>query len=339
MRAARTRRRSACHTGAPEARMTTGGDSLKVVVEHKAELGEGAFWDIERKVLIWLDILRGEVHQYDPETGIDRYVTVPGHCGTVVTRNTGGLVLAMPDQVAAINPNWEDARRTGDAHTGPADHTPSELAEPEGESITTLCDLETDIPENRANDGKCDPRGRLWVGSISDKPSRGALYRVDCDHSVTRMVSQVSVSNGICWDESRQAMYYVDTPTMRVDRFDFDVDSGTISNRTPFIQVPKGMGAPDGMTIDANGDLWVAMWGGSAVTHWDGVTGALKATFDIPVERVTSCAFAGPNLETLYVTTAAVEVTPQEFKRQPLAGSLFSLNPGVNGLPMVGYCG
>lgn len=307
-------------------------EAWRCVVETRTSLGEGAFWDRGEGVLYWVDILRGEIHRYAPHfrgpAGEDRYVTLGAHCGTVVPREGGGLAAALPNGIVAVDPDWMAAPRT-------ARHAAAAVEQ------ELLCELEPDNAETRANDGKCDPHGRLWQGTMGYDPSssRGALYRIGCDAAVEQVLTGVRISNGLCWDEEARLMYHIDTPTRRVDAFDFDPETGSVGNRRAVIRVDADLGFPDGMTIDEEGNLWIAMWDGGCVTCWDPRTGGLLASYELPASRVTSCAFGGPELGELYVTTASTGLSASELARQPLAGSLFVLEPGVQGRAMARFCG
>ena len=207
------------------------------------ELGEGPVWDDRQGVLIWVDIWAGEVHSYEPASGRDTAIGVGQPVGAAVPRRSGGLVLAVRDGFAFLDP---DGR------------------------LTSVAEVEAANPGNRMNDGKCDRHGRFWAGTMAGdaRPGAGALYRLDPDLSVTKVLDGVTVSNGLAWSLDDRTMYYIDTPTQRVDAFDYDLASGTIENRRPLIEIPEEAGSPDGMTIDAEGFLWVALFGGRAVRRY-----------------------------------------------------------------------
>jgi sugar lactone lactonase YvrE len=316
------------------------------VLETPSELGEGAFWDSDAGVLYWIDILRGEIHRFEPVAEHagprDRALSLGAQCGTVVPRASGGLVAALPTGLVHLDPNWtevpENPRLSGAADSAQSD---APAATPPTVPTTPLVSLEEELDHTRANDGKCDPRGRLWQGTMgfnADQPA-GSLYRIDCDREVRRLVPNIRISNGLCWDLSAGVMYYIDTPTQRVDAFDFDAETGSITNRRTAVRVDPELGAPDGMTIDENGELWIAMWDGAAVTHWNPESGELLEIYELPVSRVTSCAFGGPDRSTLYVTTARAGLSAEQRAAQSKAGSLFTLEPGVSGPAMASYCG
>jgi sugar lactone lactonase YvrE len=197
-----------------------------------------------------------------------------------------------------------------------------------------LATVETDRPQNRMNDGACDPAGRFWAGTMAldERPHAGALYRLDPDLTVRTMLTDVTISNGIDWSPDGRRMYYVDSPTRRIDVFDFDPGTGAIADRRPFVDVPAESGIPDGITVDAAGFVWLALWGGAALHRYD-PDGARERAVALPVSHPTSCAFGGPGLDELYVTSARRDLTRDERARQPMAGGLLRLRPGVAGRP------
>jgi sugar lactone lactonase YvrE len=290
-------------------------DVAELVLDARAMLGEGAFWDAERRRLLWVDILGCKLRIFDPATKENRTIDLDQHVGAVVPRRAGGVALAL--------------------HHGFA------LMDLESGQLTMIHDPEADRPRNRFNDGKCDPAGRFWAGTISldDEPGVAALYRMDADRCVHCVLEGVSISNGLAWSLDRRRMYYIDTPTREVATFDYDDATGAIAGRRVAIRVPESMGAPDGMTIDSEGMLWVALWGGGQVGRWDPATGRLLDTIAVPARLVTSCALGGPRLDELYITTARVGLSADELARQPLSGGLFRAPVPVPGLPLPGYAG
>lgn len=284
----------------------------ELILDAKAALGEGAIWDARRQVLFWVDILGKQLHRYDPDTNTDRAWDIGQPVSAVVPRRSGGVMLAVYDGLAGF-----------DLETG---------------KLEFIADPETESPDTRFNDGKCDPAGRFWAGTMSLQHARetGSLYVLDADRHVRKMLDKVTTSNGIVWSLDHRTMYYIDTPTQRVDAFDYNVKTGNIVNRRVAVRIPDDQGHPDGMTLDAEGMIWVAHWNGWRVTRWNPVTGELLATIRVPVARVTSCAFGGTNLDRLYITTARPD---KDDPAQPHAGSLFMAHPGVRGLPAFEYAG
>lgn len=282
----------------------------ELVVNAKADHGEGPVWDVRTGTLYWVDLTGKKLHATDAASGADQVLELGDLVCAVAPRATGGLVAALNKQIVMLNPE-----------TG--------ATEP-------VAMLETDRPANRSNDGKCGPGGRFWVGTMSlDGSVKGAggLYRVDPDGSVRRMLDGLTVANGMAWSSDGRTMYFIDTPTMEVWAFDFDADVGEIANRRAAVSVPEETGFPDGMTIDAEGMLWVAHWGGSRVCRWNPETGEKLAEIELPAQHVSSCVFGGPNLEVLYITTSRLGLDEETLARQPLAGGLFCAKPGVQGTP------
>ena len=201
-------------------------------------------------------------------------------------------------------------------------------------ALTRLADPITD--ENlRFNDGKCDPAGRFWVGTfdLQQRPHAGTLYRFDPDGRTYVMLRHITNSNGIAWSLDRRTMYYIDTPTMAVQAFDYDNASGEIDDPRVIIRFPTGRGGPDGMTIDAEGKLWVAVWGGGCVHRYDPATGVLLQVVAVPAPFTSSCAFGGPELKTLFITSARGGLPLQQLAEFPLSGNVFAAQLGVAGVP------
>jgi sugar lactone lactonase YvrE len=289
--------------------------SAELVLDAKATLGEGAIWDAKLEILYWVDIVGCQVHVYDPATGQNRALDVGQYVGTVVPRRSGGLMLALHHGFASL-----------DLETG---------------QVAVVADPEQDRPGNRFNDGKCDPAGRFWAGTLAldGTPEVAALYRLDADLSVHKMLDRVTCSNGIVWTADNKIMYYIDTAVRRVDAFDYDLETGAISGRRTAFEVPTEMGYPDGSTLDSEGMLWVALWQGGAVSRWNPATGELLQVVDVPAPNVTSCAFSGPKLDQLYITSARNGLSEQALVDYPLAGGLFCAEVGVTGVPAVGFEG
>lgn len=280
---------------------------VTVLVDIRALVGEGALWDEKEQVLYWADILSNALYIYDPATGQNRHYDVGQHVGTVVLRKAGGAMLALANGFASY-----------DLASG---------------QMTLISDPESHLPGNRFNDGKCDPGGRFWAGTMAyeNQSTQGSLYRLDADHSVHKMLGDIGISNGIVWSHDKQTMYYIDSTAGTVRAFDYDNASGDIRNERVIIRVPKEMGLPDGMAIDADGMLWVAHFGGSRVRRWNPHTAQAVDEIILPATQITSCAFGGEKLDTLFITSAAVGLDAAALAQQPLAGSLFAVKPGVTG--------
>ncbi len=289
---------------------------VELVLDAQALLGEGPIWDARRQLLYWVDITGCKVHLYDPATGQDRTIDVGQPVGTIVPRRRGGALVALRDGFAGL-----------DLETG---------------ALTMIADPEAHLPQNRFNDGKCDPAGRFWAGTMrmaEDRAGAGSLYRLDPDLSVHKMWGNITVANGIAWSLDATTMYYIDTPTRMVVAFEYELATGAIANPKPVIHTPEGPGFPDGMTIDAEGMLWVAYWDGWRVVRWDPATGQALTIIELPVQRPTAPWFGGPNLDILYITSARTGLSGEALQKQPHAGGLFAARPGVRGLPAFEFAG
>jgi sugar lactone lactonase YvrE len=290
------------------ANCTQNKSNVELVIDSKSELGEGAIWNYKTQELIWVNITDHVLNIYNPNLDFNKEMLTGQMIGTVVPTESGKLIVAL---------------QYGFYHLDPETGAKQFIANPE-EAITG----------NRFNDGKCDPAGRFWAGTMSmeGKKNAGALYRLNPDSTVLKMIDSVGTSNGIVWSLDYRKMYYIDTPTRKVSAWDYSNVTGDIENPHTAIEVPKEMGFPDGMTIDADGNLWIALWGGSAVGCWNPETGELIRTIDVPAKNVTSCAFGDNDLGTLYITTARQGTSEEELEKYPHAGGLFKVRPGVKGV-------
>jgi sugar lactone lactonase YvrE len=283
--------------------------SAELVLDARADLGEGPLWDVPRGELLWVDVMAGLVHRFDPESGTDRSYDVGQPVSAIVARTGGGHVLALRDGFAL----WD------------------------GESATVIAPVESSRREIRMNDGACDSRGRFWAGTmhVDYRRGEGALYRLDESQTAEVILSGVTISNGIAWSPDDTTMYYVDTPTQAIDAFDFDAATGVISDRRRLVEIDPEAGSPDGLVVDSEGCIWVALWDGWAVRRYD-PDGKHLGTVAVPVARVTKPAFGGPDLTDLFITTASPEKANPS---QPYAGGVFHTRPGVRGLATNAYVG
>jgi sugar lactone lactonase YvrE len=202
----------------------------------------------------------------------------------------------------------------------------------DGGPAPRLASIENGRPGNRTNDGKCDPMGRVWIGTMdaTEHSINGALYRIDRDASVTLVLDDVGVSNGLDWSPDGTTFYYTDSKRRLIWRFPFDMRRGTLGERAIFATVPSDEGCPDGLTVDADGFIWSAHWDGWCITRYD-PDGIVERVVRLPVPRVTSLCFGGPWLDTLYITSARIGLRREQLERAPLSGALFSCEPGVTG--------
>ncbi|MFJ6676042.1 SMP-30/gluconolactonase/LRE family protein [Actinosynnema sp. NPDC091369] len=280
--------------------------SIEVAVRAEAELGEAPTWDHASGTLLWVDVLGSEVHRYNPSRDDDAVLEVPQHVGAAKPRSRGGLVLNLRDGVALIDRDGVKTWLVYWARDGV-----------------------------RGNDAAVDPAGRLWAGTMRyDEDPGGWLARVEPGGDAKVVLDKVSVSNGIGWSPDSTLMYYVDSAERRIDVLDYDRETGEATNRRPLADVPRGL--PDGLTVDASGAIWVALWGGAAVHRYT-PDGALDREIELPVGQPTACCFGGADFTDLYVTTARVGLG--EGASSELAGSVLVL-PGVGeGLPSTAFAG
>ncbi len=285
-----------------------------VVGEHNCLLGEGPVWDAKQQIIYWVDILNEEIHEYSFAQKMHKTTRVHQMVGAVALCTDGNLIAALQNGFAFIN------RENG--------------------QIKMIADPENHLSGNRFNDGKCDPGGRFWAGTmaLSEENNAGSVYVIEKDLALTKKIEGITVSNGMAWSLDHKIFYYIDSPSFEVVAYAYDTKSGQINNKKSAIKIAKEDGAPDGMTIDNEGMLWVAHWDGWQVTRWNPVTGEKLFHFALPVARVTSCTFGGDNLQDLYITSAKVGLTPEALKNQPLAGALFVIpNCGFKGIPAVEF--
>jgi sugar lactone lactonase YvrE len=278
-----------------------------LVYDAKAILGEGPVWDADRGELMWVDIEKGELHFFNPDLATDEHTALGSRVGMAVPTSDGKILVALENGLAMLE---------------------------KGGAPVIFADPESGRPNMRFNDGKCAPEGRLWVGSmdVDAKENAGALYRLDADLTLTRCLGGITVSNGLAWSPDGTTMYYIDSPTYRVSAFDYDRVNGEIGRRRTVIEVPGEHGSPDGMSMDADGMLWIAHWEGGNVTRWDPATGRIREMIHVPAPRTTSCAFGGPGLDTLYITTARIGLKDAMLEAFPASGGLFACRPGVRGI-------
>ncbi len=280
---------------------------VEVVGSRVSQWGEGPIWHQGR--LLYVDIESHLIVAFDPATDEERVWNVGQRVGTVVPRLGGGLVWAGDDGFYFLD-------------------------ETSGVS-TAIADPEIGVLDNRFNDGKCDPAGRLWAGSIClKKRPEAALYCLDTDLSVAKKFGPVTNSNGIVWARDGKTMYYIDTPSKKVRAFDFDVATGSISQERVVWDTSEDESSPDGMTIDSEDRLWIAFCHGGKVVCYDPVAGQKLEQIDFPCIETTACAFGGADLSELYVTTG---VKPG--LDEAAAGRLFVCRPGVMGVPATAFAG
>jgi sugar lactone lactonase YvrE len=289
--------------------MKAKGDAdVELAVDAHCLLGESPVWDPRSRRLVWVDIRRGTLHSWAPSTSTSEKVVIGHSLSAVALRRSGGYALATRLGFACLE---------ADGRFG------------------MLAEVEADVLANRMNDGKCDPRGRFWAGTMADDhaAAAGTLYRLDVDGCVTKALRGVTVSNGLAWSGDERTMYYVDSHTHGLDAYDFDAETGELGTKRRVVDVDPSLGHPDGITVDEDGLIWVALHSGGAV-HRYRPDGALDFRLELPVPIVTSCSFGGDDLKDLYITTAMSDDWGAEH-----AGGIFRYECRVAGMPAGWYEG
>lgn len=297
--------------------------TVECVVDAKDKLGEGAFWCPVERALYWLDVpMPSMLQRFDPATArLDRW-PMPEMIMSMAKRRDGTLLVASHHGLNVFDPATGALKR---------------IAAPEA-----------DKPANRSNDGAPDGKGRFWFGSMANNiaedgtyfspgVSTGTLWKIEPDLRMIPVEGGIGISNATAWSPDWSTFYFADTAEGAIFAWDFDLELGALSNKRVFA-APEGLGYPDGACIDAEGYLWNARWEGSCVVRF-APDGSVDRVVRIPAERVTSCAFGGADLGTLYVTTSRLHLTDEQLANQPLAGGVFAFRPGVHGLPRPAFAG
>lgn len=289
--------------------------TIELVADVRATLGEGPVWDGARGVLWWVDILAGRLHRFDPRSGDDSVIEVGSLIGAVALRRDGSLVAAVVEGILALDPDGSSSPR---------------LVLPLGAPDDGL----------RCNDAKCDPAGRLWVGRMSRQtdPGAGCLLRVEPDLSVTTVLSDLTIPNGLGWSADGHTMYFTDSTWREVRAYAYEPRTGALGEGRTLLALGPDDGVPDGLTVDAEDHVWVARWGAGRVDRV-APDGRVVDRVELPAAQATSCTFGGPDLGDLYITTARERFSPEDEAREPQAGGLFRCRPGVHGVPPVPFAG
>jgi sugar lactone lactonase YvrE len=279
--------------------------NAELAVKLNCNLGEGPFWDSKKQELYFVDISNKQVLIFAPSSNSVEAITFDQEIGAVLLDQNSELIVAARDGLYA--------------------------ATRDGELKTLLAPIDFGDSSIRCNDAKCDANGRIWVGTMAFDFKQGAasLYSFDSEN-LKEILSDLTIANGLGWSPDQKTMYFIDSLTSRVDSFDFDLASGAISNRQPFVTFSDPGVIPDGMTTDEDGGIWVALFGGSAVRRFDSA-GKLTHTVSVPATQVTSCCFGGPDMSELYITTAQYAMDAEALNKDPLAGSLFRVKTSFKG--------
>ncbi|URK86276.1 SMP-30/gluconolactonase/LRE family protein (plasmid) [Rhizobium sp. RCAM05350] len=279
----------------------------QLLLAAQTELGECPVWDPDRNTLFFVDIIGKTLHAFDWATGKDRILNLPALGGGLALASDGRLIAGLQDGIHMIDPD--------------------------SGSIEFVIDPEGTKPDHRLNEGKCDPQGRFWIGSISTlgRFPTGCLYRLEEDGSVAQVLSEISVPNTMAWLPGGRQMVFADSVRKQIWRFDYDAATGAITNRAVFIDVGDFTGIPDGVAIDEDGGLWIVEFGGAAVHHFS-AQGKPIDKITLPATQVTSCVFVGPELRHLVIITTKRLLDEGGRHAQPHAGDVFVVEPGVRGL-------
>lgn len=292
--------------------MNTAEYSPKNILHARARLGEGPCWNSQEQLLYWVDIYNHRVHQFNPATGTDKFFDVGEVVGCIAPAGTNRLIMAQRSRLAFL-----------DTSNG---------------TVTPILDIECDQLSTRFNDGKCDAAGRFWFGSMCTKGANGCLYRYDPDGSLHVLLTGLTISNGLGWSPEQSTFYLTDSPLKTIYAFDFDSQSGSISNQRVFVDLTAEPFYPDGLTVDRDGCIWSAMWDGWCVIRFD-PSGKEMMRVMMPVVRPTACTFGGEDLTTLYITTASVGLSQEDIQKSFYSGDLFSLQTSTSGLPTYHFGG
>jgi sugar lactone lactonase YvrE len=295
---------------------TISGDDVQCILKWDAIVGESPLWHPQERRLYWVDIQGKKVHRLDPETGRNETFDLPDLVTCLAFRKKGGLLLTLRKQFAFFDPN--------------------------SGKLEMLATVEADKPHNRFNDGRIDPKGRFWAGTMGDPhwdQPVGSLYRFDSDQTVTKMWTNVICSNGAAWSPDGRTMYYTESFRYAIFAFDFDSVNGSIANRRLFAEVDRKLGAfPDGLCVDAEGFIWSNQVGIGRVVRYD-PDGCIERQIQLPVPRAVGCTFGDDDLGTLFITSARETMTPQQLQNAPLSGSVFAVKLGVRGQAVKSFDG
>jgi sugar lactone lactonase YvrE len=279
----------------------------QLIFDAKATLGEGPVWSAKTQTLFWIDILEKRIY-----AGAKIIAQLDKYIGCLSLRPNGTLLTALSD---------------GD---GSSSLVNLQVDSSQQSVLATMSESAT----NRFNDGKCDPAGRFLAGTMAMNESdpTGALYSFD-GRQVKKLFGGVTISNGLTWSPDHKTFYYIDTPTRKIQAFDYDLATGQIANPRVAIRIADTLGWPDGMTSDTDGNLWIALWGGAQVTKWNPQTGSLLEQIPVPALQTSSCIFGGKDMNELYITSARKGMGEENLKKYPLSGGVFKVETKATGMP------
>lgn len=285
----------------------------ELIQDEKTLLGESPSWDSVRQVLYWIDSMKGNLYIYDSKNKNNRKIEIGEHIGSVAPKNEKEVIMATKSGIYFFH--LETEKKT--FITNPNRHS-----------------------ENIFNDGKCDPKGRFWVGTVNGVDAEkftGELFCLQLNHSISMKLQSIGCSNGLTWSPDYQTLYYIDTLAYKITAFDYGMNTGEIKNGRTVVVIPPKYKLPDGMSGDMDGNLWVAHWDAGVICCWDPHNGNLLETIKLPVPRVTSCVFGGEKRNELYITSARDGLTEKELESYPYSGGLFRIKMDVQGLPTFSF--
>ncbi len=294
-------------------------ESIEILVDQKALNGEGPAWDAQAQVLYWVDIKRSTIFVFDPASNTNRSIDLSDQfssIGTVAPRDKGGLLFAPDRKIATLDLDTLE--------------------------IKIMAELEKDLPGNRFNDGKCDPYGRFLVGSMARQPDGkpvGSLYCVETDLTIRKLRDGLIISNGMGWSPDFQKFYLADSNSRDIWVYDYDLERGEIENQRVAFRLPDEPGVADGLTVDQEGLIWLAIWDGACITRWNPKNGKMVEKHDFPALRTTSCVFGGMNMDELYITSATIDLSDQDWRDFPHNGALMRKKLGVKGMETFSFMG
>ncbi|MEK4439633.1 SMP-30/gluconolactonase/LRE family protein [Niallia sp. FSL K6-0077] len=284
-------------------------DEVELVLDAKAELGEGPCWDFRNNLLYWVDIEGKKVHMYNHISGKHKQIQLEREVSAIIpcSKKDTEFIVTLDNGFHLLN-----------IETG---------------QLEFMTDPEKELTRNRFNDGKCDAKGRLWAGTMSREDKKeAALYCLGKDGRCKEKMSDLTISNGMAWTSDNKYFYHIDTPTQIITQYEYELETGELGRAKQIIDFSEEEGFPDGMTIDSAGMLWVAHYGGGKVSRWNPDNGEKLEEILLPVPNVTSCTFGGKKLDELYITTARSGLDDEKLNEHPQSGGLFKVRLGIKGV-------
>lgn len=286
----------------------------ELVLDCRNRHGEGIYWNVLDGRMWWTDIDGQAIWSLDPVSGDSAKVDMPGRVCCFAHRRGGGLIVAFSDRIVLVDPS--------------------------DSTMTLVAEFEPGNPETRTNDGRTDRQGRLIVGGMNEVSGRAdsSVVRIDPDGRVTTLIEGVSCANSTCFSPDGRTMYFTDTPEQTIRAYDYDPEAGELGNMRILADFADEPGIPDGSCVDSEGGVWNAEWEGRRVVRI-APDGTIDQVVEVPVWKPTCCAFGGPDMDTLFITTSRLMSSPEQIAAEPLSGGLFAVRPGVRGVPDTPFAG